>query len=255
MSLSLIPETPLDYALLAARSDPDACDPYYTVFLNTDVYVPTAEIPREVSERVTQDVETYRFVVIEHGGGCYLPVFDTYERLEQWTQRQVGVIRLSAAALVSSLQPDVHLLLNPRTSFAKEFVLEELAWLRDSLRITEPQEQIVAEDTSLLISVPAVFPDGLEDALRLYLVKRRSVRAAYLAQAQWPEKQERPHYVLLVEMDETKAEEFPFVARHISPALRGVLAPEEMIDIVLLRPEDDWSAVTDQVSPFYQRRI
>ena len=96
--------TPLDEALKAAQTDPAKQNEFYTVFLNTEVFVPTAElIGGQEGLRRSGAKESFRPMVVTQDGKDFIPIFDNKQRLETWIRRPSPCVGLAAHALLASL--------------------------------------------------------------------------------------------------------------------------------------------------------
>lgn len=126
--------TELDNALVTLREDmSDARNQskYYDLFLNATFYVPTldgkalegvADAPRE-GEVLP--------LIIEADGNDYLMLFDTIERLKTWAQAEITWVEVPGHVLAATTMPPLHWALNVGTECSKQFLPDEIAWLRD----------------------------------------------------------------------------------------------------------------------------
>ena len=127
--------TELDKALVSFRAD-GAKNPYesdyYNIFLNATFCVPTLseEQAREVAPEAAAAGEALPLVV-EADGHEYLMLFDTLERMHAWTQEEVPYVEIPGHMLASTSRPPLHWALNVGTDFAKSFVPDEIAWLKE----------------------------------------------------------------------------------------------------------------------------
>ena len=141
--------TGLDEALAAFRqdmSDAKSQSRYYDLFLNTIFFVPTlgAHLPEVAPEQVAEG--EVMPLVIEAEGNDYLMLFDTRERLHAWAQAEVECVEVPGHVLASTTMPPLHWALNVGTDHSKQFLPDEIAWLREVVErcnaaaAGEPQE-------------------------------------------------------------------------------------------------------------------
>ena len=243
-------QTPLDRALAAAMESPESQPAYYDVFLRSDLFVPTVDMPEGEEQRRAAEGETFSPVVIESDGKLFLILFDTVERLQAWAQREIGFVRLPAHALVESVDPQLHWALNVGTEHHKQFVPEELAWLRRRIAGTRATPMTLDRDTKVLIGSPSEVPDGLLEALTVVLRRNPEVREAHLAAVGY-EGETRAHLAFVGTLEaDTDVEEA--IRRDVVLACGGLLGEGQTLDIFL---DDSGVAQTARqtVEPFYTR--
>lgn len=125
--------TELDVALEALRQDMNdagSLSRFYDLFLNATFYVPTLE---ERDAGATAEGEEGREVlplVIDVEGIDYLMLFDTEERLHSWAQDRVPSVGVPGHLLAATTEPPLHWALNVGTPYSKQFLPDEIAWLR-----------------------------------------------------------------------------------------------------------------------------
>ncbi|WP_246545749.1 SseB family protein [Pelotalea chapellei] len=125
--------TELDQALQELRvdaADAKRQSKYYDLFLNTSFYVPTVD-PQELPEESAAEEGQVLPLIIESEGNDYLMIFDTEERLKNWTKNEVKWVGVPGHVLAATTMPPLHLALNVGTEYSKQFVPDEIAWLRE----------------------------------------------------------------------------------------------------------------------------
>jgi len=126
--------TELDHALVTLRQnmdDPKGQSKYYDLFLNATFCVPTLdEQALDSSVAVPQEGQILP-MVIESEGNDYLMLFDTEERLKAWTQADVKWVGVPGYVLAATTMPPLHWALNVGTEYSKQFLPDEIAWLRE----------------------------------------------------------------------------------------------------------------------------
>ncbi|GFE58155.1 SseB family protein [Geobacter sp. AOG1] len=126
--------TELDQALEVLRqdmSDAKNQSKFYDLFLNGTFFVPTLD-EEEASETGAGDADGQVLpLVIESEGNDYLMLFDSEERLHAWAHDKVKSVKVPGHVLAATTQPPLHWALNVGTPYAKQFLPDEIAWLRD----------------------------------------------------------------------------------------------------------------------------
>lgn len=122
--------TALDEALEKYIADDNEQAQYYDLILNTDFYIPItddgSDTPIEEREHVTP-------LVLESDGKHYILLFDNEERVNNWAKKPVDYIILAGYEMVKHTPADLHWAVNIGNERAKEFVPDEISWLKSSL--------------------------------------------------------------------------------------------------------------------------
>ncbi|MFA7403781.1 MAG: SseB family protein [Pelobacteraceae bacterium] len=125
--------TGLDRALQTLRLDMDDAkhqSKYYDIFLNTTFYVPTLD-QGETGEGSAVEEGQVLPLVMESEGNDYLMLFDTEERLKSWAADDVKWVEVPGYILAATTMPPLHWALNVGTEYSKQFLSDEIAWLRE----------------------------------------------------------------------------------------------------------------------------
>jgi len=103
---------------------------YYDLVLNSNFYIPILE---EDSEAGADD-DNVTPVILEADGKPYMMLFDTEARLLNWANQEIRHIVVSGHSLVEISTAELYWALNIGTDFQKEFVPEEIGWLKDVVK-------------------------------------------------------------------------------------------------------------------------
>ncbi|HYS44321.1 MAG TPA: SseB family protein [Geobacteraceae bacterium] len=126
--------TELDQALEALRqdmNDPKSQSKFYDLFLNSTYFVPNMD-ERDATEAGEGAATGHVLpLVIESEGNDYLMLFDSKERMNAWAQAEVGYVEVPGFVLAATTQPPLHWALNVGTPYSKQFLPDEIAWLRE----------------------------------------------------------------------------------------------------------------------------
>jgi hypothetical protein len=123
----------LDQALQTMREDmADAKrqSKFYDLFLNTTFYVPTLD-RQELDGAPPVEEGQVLPLIIESEGNDYLMLFDSEERLKNWAGADVKWVGVPGYLLAATTMPPLHLALNVGTEYSKQFLPDEIAWLRE----------------------------------------------------------------------------------------------------------------------------
>jgi len=123
----------LDQALALLRQDmanATSQSKFYDLFLNTTFCVPTLD-PKELSSDVTLEEGQVLPLIVESEGNDYLMIFDSPERLKAWTGKETNWIGVPGHVLAATTMPPLHIAMNVGSDYSKQFLPDEIAWLRE----------------------------------------------------------------------------------------------------------------------------
>ena len=125
--------TGLDQALQTLRVDMDDAkrqSKFYDLFLNATFFVPTLD-QQELEEQSAPEEGQVLPLVIESEGNDYLMLFDTEERMKSWAAADVKWVEVPGYILAATTMPPLHWALNVGTEYSKQFLPDEISWLRE----------------------------------------------------------------------------------------------------------------------------
>ena len=123
----------LDQALQSMRqdmADTTSQSKFYDIFLNTTFCVPKLD-PQELDGDAAIAEGEALPLIIESDGNDYLMIFDTEERLKEWAGKSVKWVGVPGHVLAATTMAPLHLAMNVGTAHSKQFLPDEIAWLRD----------------------------------------------------------------------------------------------------------------------------
>jgi peptidyl-prolyl cis-trans isomerase C len=82
-------------------------------------------------------------LVIESGGNDYLMLFDSEIRLKNWASNDVKWVEVPGHILAATTRPPLHWALNVGSEYSKQFLPDEIAWLRE---VVERCNEAAAEE-------------------------------------------------------------------------------------------------------------
>lgn len=123
----------LDQALQAMREDMNDAkrqSNFYDIFLNTTFCVPTLD-PKELDGDITLEDGQVLPLIMEADGNDYLMIFDSEERLKNWTDAETKWIGVPGHVLATTTLPPLHIAMNVGSECSKQFLPDEITWLRE----------------------------------------------------------------------------------------------------------------------------
>ena len=128
--------TPLDQALKTLHEDPENIDNrhhFYSLFLQTSFFVPTFDsesCDMAKGEGAVEDPEQALPLIMEADGNNFLMLFDHEDRVVAWAEEGVKCVTLPGYVAIAMATENLHLAMNVGTDYSKQFVPEEIAWLK-----------------------------------------------------------------------------------------------------------------------------
>jgi hypothetical protein len=244
--------TALDLAFEAAAKNPTKQSEYYNLFLNSEIFIPTRDVPLEERRKRADEGETIRPIIVESEGKSYFMLFDTKERLGAWAKREVGFTAVPGHVVVEMMGPDIHWALNVGTDHVKIFVPDEIKWLKETVART--REEKLSNGTTVLVGAPAKIPAGLVESLTKNLVRNSEVAEAYLGQVHYVKEGEVPHLALVLRTDAVSPSTIEAIRKDLATASRGFVGKDGYIDIFVDDGKGVAYQVTKSVKPFYVRK-
>lgn len=129
----------LDRALQIFREDmgdPKRQSQFYDLFLNTTFCVPTLDQQELDGVPAAKEGQVLP-LIIEVDGNDYMMLFDSEERLKNWTGCDVKWVGVPGHLLAATTMPPLHLAMNVGTEYSKQFLPDEIAWLREIVQRCE----------------------------------------------------------------------------------------------------------------------
>jgi peptidyl-prolyl cis-trans isomerase C len=103
---------------------------FYDLFLNSTFCVPTLDQQELGGESAVEEGQVLP-LVIESEGNDYLMLFDSAERLKIWAADDVVWVEVPGHLLAATTMPPLHWALNVGSEYSKQFLPDEIAWLRE----------------------------------------------------------------------------------------------------------------------------
>jgi len=184
----------------------------------------------------------------KNDGSTAIPVFTSLDVLKASIDKEEDYLAFSARSLFEFTRGS-WLVLNPKSSSGKEFSPQEIDALLSGGVNRLPQSRTVPRDTQVLLGQPTSYPTVLTESLARFFVNRPNVRAAYLALMHDPKANDKPNFVVGLEVDGN----FQNVLLEAG-AIAGDVMPGQPIDFAEITKDDaGLSAYMRKTAPFYKR--
>ena len=137
--------TPLDKALTNLHEDPENVENrhhFYSLFLQTNFLVPTFNEEKGEVARDGELEESRALPLIMESDDCnFMMLFDHEDRVVAWAEEGVQCITVPGYVAIAMATEDLYLAMNVGTDYPKQFVPEEIAWLK---RVVEQSSEVEA---------------------------------------------------------------------------------------------------------------
>ena len=231
---------------------PEAQHAFYALLLRSVLLVPTWHVPPVAQPAHRADgSESFAPIILDHDGRRFLPVFDSLERLSAWATREVGYVGFPGHALLEMMDPDIHWILNPNSAHQKEFVPDELIWLKGLIATASGRPSVIPPGTRVLAGAPAAVPTGLIAALSTVLSRNPEVQHAWLGQVTYELPREVPHLALVIDADHLNDTLAGAIQKDLFIAAEPFLSPTTPLDLFLSVTAGVSQVIATTVSPFY----
>ncbi len=246
------PENKLERSLMKAAQDPAHRPQFYRDFAESDVFVIQHGPPPEQSgARVLKEGCQLKIPNIDFNGKAYIPIFSSLSRLKAVLQDETAYIALNAFEFLKITQ-GAEILLNPGSDFGKEFTKDEIQSIIDG-SVWKPCESYRFEkETRVLMGQPANYPHDLTEALTRLFRKVREVKRAYLAHFFNPEKDEKAHTLIGIEVSGN----WDQVVSQAGLVARDIEIPDPPVDFVQITGQggaEDY--FLNDCEPFYKKKV
>ena len=139
--------SPLDQALANLQENPKETanlHAYYDLFLNSVLFVPGYSTKGEcLAKEAGAEVLP---LVMQADGKEYMVMFDSEQRAQEWAQEEVYCLALPGVVIAEMSKDEIHWGLNPGTEHQKEFIAQEIAWLKEVVKSAKDAEKEAAQD-------------------------------------------------------------------------------------------------------------
>ncbi len=126
--------TELDQALEKFIKDDNEQAQYYDLVLNTNFYIPTDDEEAKAGTTEISENDTITPIILESDGKHYMMLFDSEERLTAWAKESVSYAVFPGYAIAEMSSSALHWAVNVGTEYSKEFVPDEIDWLKEVVR-------------------------------------------------------------------------------------------------------------------------
>ncbi len=123
--------TELDQALAKYIQDDNEQAQYYDLVLNTNFYIPTIDEEAKAGKTEVSENDSITPIILESEGKSYMMLFDSEERLTAWAKESVSYVVFPGHVIAAMSTPALHWAVNVGTEHSKEFVPDEIDWLKE----------------------------------------------------------------------------------------------------------------------------
>ncbi|HEU0297648.1 MAG TPA: enhanced serine sensitivity protein SseB C-terminal domain-containing protein [Anaerolineales bacterium] len=243
------PENRLEALLMQAANDPAARPEFVRTLLEFDLFILIDSAGAQYGSFVAKEGDTMRIKGVTIDGQNRIPIFTSERRLREFIQTQESFARLKGQDLFAMLAAqNSDAILNPGASYGKFFTHQEILSLANGTYF-EPGQQVLQNETKVLIGMPKEYPAKLVEVLRKHFRTDPRVKKAYFAQIHMPDSGEPPHLIISIEADG----DFQQLATSLNEVVLSSTGGDQIIDMVQfgIGTLDDFFR---QQKPFYEEQ-
>lgn len=246
----MTPENPLEHALVAAATEPDARPTFYRLMLESPLFT----IDDNPATPAVDGVQTLAAGVqlhipsVEIGGVLHTPIFSSRTRLQAALDAERKYVAMQGRALLEIVQRSP-LVLNPGSPYGKQFVPDEIAAMLSGEIFRSYTTHTVQQPTRVLLGQPKAAPTHLTDALAKLFGAMPDVKAAYLAQCVFPDAAD-PHTMIGVDA----RGDWSSIVEAVMQTIRKVAHDQDIVDVVHIDDSQVANYMLKQTKPFYRRK-
>lgn len=241
----------LELSLARAADDPASRPDFYRTLLESEVFV--IGFTDSAGEGRSTIPEGSKLSIVnweKNDGTPVIPFFTSLEALRSALKEEATFLAMPARNFFEITRGS-GLVLNPKSSYGKEFFPHEIEALLETGVNHIATQRIVQKATKVLLGQPANYPVEMVSALTSLLAKHPNVKAAYLCLMHDPGSDEKPTLVVGFEGDndlDQAMKEAGSVAADTAP--RG-----ELVDFTRIKPNEPGISayMYESVKPFYER--
>ncbi|MFM8424170.1 MAG: enhanced serine sensitivity protein SseB C-terminal domain-containing protein [Chloroflexota bacterium] len=243
------PVNRLEKSLMRAAINPSHRPQFYRDLLVSEILIiQFGQSNLNIKNNVLQEDAKLRIQHLEKDGVAWLPIFSSLERLRQFDRAASHYLQFPARDFFE-ITRGMHVVLNPRFEYGKEFNPFEIAGMLDGSIFKPSQTLIAHKEATVFIGQPATYPHQLVKVLSEYFFRNPSVNRAYLVLFHNPGSGEKPH--LLVGIDVSDNTETIFGDAGMIGSV--VLEKNEFLDFFRLDDSEFSQHVINSTKPFYQK--
>jgi hypothetical protein len=247
----MTPENPLEHALIAAATEPDARSTFYRLMLESPLFIvdDSEHAPATDGIRPLEGGEQLRIPTIEIDGVPHTPIFSSLPSLRAVIDSERKYIAMNGRQLLEIVQASP-LILNPGSPCGKQFVPSETAAMLSGEIFRDYSTRTIEKATQILLGQPANYPGHLTEALAKRFRELSTVDAAYLAHCAFPDTTDPPHTIIGVD---ARGDWAPIVDATMR-TIRQVARENEIVDVVRLDESEVSRYMRNETKPFYKRK-
>lgn len=241
----------LELALEKAATGPAHRPEFYRVLLQSEVFVLGQTERKEQGAITVEEGETLSIAHWRKNDGTnFIPVFTSLAVLRRAISGDQSYLALSARTLFEATK-GANVILNPASSFGKEFLPNEIESLLATGLAQAPETRVVEKATKVLLGQPADYPTEMVAALRALFAKHPAVKSAYLCLMSEPSAESKPSLVVGVQGDA----EIERAIREAGSVVAGLVSKDRPVDFIRIVPGEDslGAHFIESVRPFYRR--
>jgi hypothetical protein len=248
--LTFQPQNKLEKMLVKAANDPMSRLDFYRELQASNIFVIQVDSEVNIQDGILNENQTVKLLNVELNGKMYIPIFSSLLRLQEFVDTEVSYLSMNSIDFFT-LTKDADVIMNPRSSYGKEFNKEEIDTILNGTIYDPSQRYEVKKDTKVMIGQPANNPTELIAELIKFFSTKKEVKCAYNAHFYNPEFDDHPHTLIAVKVSGNWDE----VIAKAGMIANAVKIPDPPVDFIQLDENSDFQQYfRTSCKPFYKKK-
>ena len=179
-------------------------------------------------------------------GRRFIPIFSSIESLQKGIAMEETYLQFDAKTLFE-ITKGASYILNPYSSYAKEFSPEEVDSLLNN-RFIKRCELKIEKNTRFAVGQPKEYPQSLVDALKKYFSMTSVVNKAYLMQIFILDKDVKPHLMVAINMFRQNEK----IVQNAITVSQPFMNKDDFVDFMIVNRSDE---LIKGVKPFFTNTL
>ena len=243
------PQNDLERSLMQASEDAAQRPQFYQDFLKADLFAIEEGPPRQSGPLALAKGAPVTLMTFNREGHTIVPIFSSLPRMQAFIKKEVNYVAMKTPDFLN-MTKGTTLVLNPGSDYGKEFTAAEIASILDGSFWRPTDSYVTQQASKVLIGQPANYPSELVAALGRYFQTAPQVKRAFLAHYFNPERDQKPHTLIAVEVTSDWEE----VLSNAGVVTQTVRIPDPPVDFLQITGQAGVEEHFKTVKPFYEKQ-
>lgn len=249
-----VPENKLERSLMDAAKDPSSRPQFYRDLLEGELFIVSELKDKSLAVQAEFILPKDSEINIQsmHFNGRDFPVcFTSLVCFQKSINKESGYIKMKAKDFLEIIK-ESGFLLNPGLEYGKEFTAEEVKRILDGSIWVPKEGYTIERESKIFLGQPAKYPIEMVEAIKKLFKQIEAIHKGYLVQIYIPSRNEPPHPVIGIEIDENA--DWNNIVSQIGMVLEYFKQDVTLVDTIKIKNGDQISDyMIKETKPFYKR--